>query len=190
MRRASASAITTSPAQWRRDLRPAFLVDGITEQRFVQLVCADRPVKLTNLNGKSVSTSALAKQLATLIRLWKQRYYPIVVVVDLETRTQSASDFAADLIKEVRQLGVYDDLILGVADRMIENWMIADSDLWSEQIIPDNVEGNSGATIVKRYMAHYDKVANGPELLQRSRASQIALRSPSFAAFKAAVALL
>jgi len=165
-------------------MRPAFLVDGVTEKRFVQAICTDHPVKLTNLNGNSVTTAALAKQLASLIRLWKQRYYPVVVVVDLEKRSQSAAEFATDLRVALEQHGIDDLLVIGVADQMIENWMIADPDLWPEQEIPENVDGRSGATVLKRYMKEYDKAANGPQLLQRSRASEIGRRSPSFSALR------
>lgn len=162
-----------------------YLVDGITEQRFIQLVCKNVSVKLTNLNGKSVATSALAKRIASLIRIWKGRYHPIIIVVDREKRQESAEEFAADLLAKIRLEQIEDVLIVGVADRMIENWMIADPSLWPGQNIPPNVDGTAGASIVKGYLdGSYDKVANGPQLLLRSRPKEISKRSPSFAALR------
>ena len=160
-----------------------YLVDGITEQRFIQLVCKNVSVKLTNLNGKSVETSALAKRIASLIRIWKGRYHPIVIVVDREKRNEAAEAFAADLLEKIKAENITDEIIVGVADRMIENWMIADPALWPDKTIPPIVDGTAGASVVKSYLnGSYDKVANGPQLLHRSRAKEICKRSPSFAA--------
>jgi hypothetical protein len=160
----------------------AFLVDGITEQRFIQRICPNRPVRVTGLNGKSVRTDALAKRLASLIRLWNGRYYPIVIVVDRECREEAAADFGASLQSCLRVEGVTDQIVVGVADRMIENWMIADPAVWPAHQLPDHVDGCSGVNVVKGYMSSYDKAASGPVLLYRSRASEIKQRSPSFAA--------
>lgn len=160
-----------------------FLVDGLTEQRFIQNVCNNKvSVKLTNLNGKTVETTALAKRVASLIRIWKGRYSPIVVVVDREKRSESAKEFAANLLAKVREEEITDNLIVGVADRMLENWMIADPALWPGEDIPDSVDGTSGASILRGYLdGAYDKAANGPQLLKKSRPSEIRKRSASFA---------
>lgn len=161
----------------------AFLVDGITEQRFIQLVCKNSSVKLTNLNGASVDASALAKRIASLIRIWKGRFRPIVVIVDREKRDESAESFAASLLAKIREEAITDDVIVGVADRMIENWMLADPVVWPHQTLLDNVDGCAGATTVKKYLkGNYDKAAVGPQLLFKSRPSEIRQRSPSFAA--------
>lgn len=160
----------------------AFLVDGVTEQRFVQMVCKDAVVQRINLNGASVQTTALAKRISSLIRLWGGRHKSIVVIVDLEKRTQSADLFATELLEALRGEGVATGVVVGVADRMIENWMIADPGLWPGMSIKENVDGCSGLTVLKKYTAsHYDKAANGPELLKKSRASELKKRSPSFA---------
>ena len=41
---------------------PAFIVDGHTEQKFISSICPGQPIRRTNLNGKSVQLSAIAKK--------------------------------------------------------------------------------------------------------------------------------
>lgn len=163
-------------------MNPAYLVDGITEQRIVQSVCAGSPVRITNLNGNTVSAAAIAKRIASIVRLWKGRHYPIVVLVDLEKRDCSAESFAAAILQCIRDGGLNDDVHISVVDRMIENWMIADPDVWPDFQLKNSVDGFSGATELKRMMPSYDKAAHGPDLLRKSRASEIAKRSVTFRA--------
>lgn len=160
----------------------AFLVDGVTEQRFVQLICPKAAVKRINLNGASVQTDALAKRISSLIRLWNGKYRSIVVLVDLEKREQAAGDFSRDLLGAIEAQGAAHGVIVGVADRMLENWMLGDIELWPDHEIPDTVDGFAGATFLKKLTnSRYDKAAHGPDLLKNARASEIRKRSPSFA---------
>lgn len=171
-------------------MRPAFLVDGVTEQKFVQIVCPGRPVKLVNCNGASVSVAAIARRVASLIRLWGGKYHPIVILVDREDRDVSFDVFADDLEEKIRLEGVGDQLIVGVADRMIENWMLADPAVWPGKIISGEVDGTKGSSVIRSYLKSYDKAANGPGILAKSRPSEIALRSPSFRHFSERLARL
>lgn len=164
-------------------MKPAFLVDGVTEQKFVQLVCKDRPVKIINCNGDTVSAEAIAKRAASLIRLWGGRCFPIIVLVDRESRGASAEDFCAKLIAAIQNEGIRDQLVVGVADRMIENWMLGDPAVWPDEVVLEDVDGLRGSSIVKQRMPEYGKAANGPSLLQRCRASEISQRSKSFRDF-------
>lgn len=169
---------------WRMLVRPAYLVDGITEQKFIQSICAGSPVRVTNLNGNSVSAAAIAKRVSSIVRLWKGRHYPIVVLVDLEKRDCSSDVFAREILDAIRQEGIADQMLVSVVDRMIENWMIADPELWEGQVLKESVDGFSGATELKRMMPGYDKAADGPDLLRRSRASEISKRSVAFEAMR------
>ena len=161
-------------------MKPAFLVDGVTEQKFVQTVCKDRPVKIINCNGDTVTAEAIAKRAASLIRLWGGRCFPIVILVDRESRVESAEAFCAALIAAIRNEGIGDQLVVGVADRMIENWMLGDPDVWPGEPVLADVDGFRGSSEVRQRMPHYGKAANGPILLTRARASEIWSRSKSF----------
>ena len=48
--------------------RPAFLVEGHLEQRFVQAVCPGSSVLRLNCNGDKVAIEAVAKRVGTLGR--------------------------------------------------------------------------------------------------------------------------
>lgn len=105
----------------------AFLVDGHMEQKIAQRLCAGCPVRILNINGRDVQIHAIAKQVATQFRLLNNRYYPVVILIDREERDVSADDLAKALVNEAERQGVpRDQLIVGVADRMIENWILAD----------------------------------------------------------------
>lgn len=169
-------------------MRPAFLVDGLTEQRFIQKICPGAPVKLINLNGNTVSSLAIAKRVASLVRMWKGRYYPIIIIVDREDRNATSDEFCGELHHFVEKEEIKDQLFIGVADRMIENWMIADPDLWPQHRVKDQVDNCSGLSTIKKYMPSYNKAAAGPEILRRSRASEIIKRSHSFKVFFSKVA--
>ncbi|TWT23546.1 DUF4276 family protein [Luteimonas marina] len=171
-------------------MKPAFLVDGVTEQKFIQTICKDRPVKIINCNGDSVSAEAIAKRAASLIRLWGGRCFPIVILVDRESRGESAENFCATLVDSIRDEGIEDQLIVGVADRMIENWMLGDPDIWPDAEDLDDVDGFRGSSVVKQRMPEYGKAANGPSLLARCKASAISLRSRSFRTFIDQLSLL
>ena len=107
---------------------PAFLVDGQMEKLIIEKLCPNQRVRLTGLNGKDVTIEAIAKKASALIRLLNGKNYPIVVLIDREDRPESAEEIANLLKTEMRNEGIKDDLIIGVADRMIENWILAD---WS-----------------------------------------------------------
>jgi hypothetical protein len=161
-------------------MKPAFLVDGLTEQRFIQKICPGAPVKLINLNGNSVSSLAIVKRIASLIRIWKGHYYPIIIIIDREDRDITSDNFCKELYLFIEKENISDQLFIGIADRMIENWMIADPELWPEHQIKDNVDNFSGLSTLKKYMPSYNKAATGPDILKKSRASEICKRSQSF----------
>lgn len=158
----------------------AFLVDGHTEQRFIQRVCPRSPVQRLNLNGSSVSAEAIAKRAATQIRLWGGRCHPIVVLVDMETRALTHEEFSEQLGDFILAQGIHDDVRVCVAKRMIENWILGDADVLGWDAAPENVDELHGANVLRRVLGDYDKAGDGPELLVRARPSLISLRSPSF----------
>ena len=158
----------------------AFLVDGLTEQRFIQSICPGRPVQRLNLNGNTVSAEAIAERAASQVRIWGGRYHPVIVLVDHESRQLSHQAFARDLLAAISVHGVGDQVRVCVAKRMIENWIIADSELVGWENAPESVDDLHGATHLRRLLKEYDKAGDGPELLRRARPSRMRLRSPSF----------
>lgn len=168
-----------------------FLVEGHTEQKIVQAICPKAVVQRINLNGNSVEANAIAVRVATQARLWGGKYRPIVILVDREKRTQTAVEFAASLSSAIRDQGIEDPIVVGVADRMIENWILANPSLWPNGEAPDNVDGTAGATQLKKLRRNsYAKSSDGPRLFKECSPSALRQRSPSFRSFADQLELL
>lgn len=166
-------------------LNPAFIVDGHTEQRFISCICPGQPVRRTNLNGNSVTIEAIAKKIASLIRLLGNRYYPIIVIVDKEDRTQTFEELINELRERIFEHGLNDqDIRIGFADRMIENWIVADFEkIGRMEDKPPQTDGLNGASLIKKHKGSYDKVIDGVALLLTVNRSVVYQESPSYRHF-------
>lgn len=171
---------------------PVFIVDGEHEQRFLQRICGTTcVVRQLSCNGKQVSVEALAKRAATLLRLLQNKVSPpFIICVDLEGRQCRFDDFADQIKRAIlRNDGIcvsHENLIVGVSDRMTENWIVA-GDHIDGHSAPANVDGMNGAAWLKQRLPHYHKTTLGVELLSQARASEIRLRSASFRHFHDAI---
>ncbi len=166
---------------------PAFIVDGHLERNFIQKVCPGKKVRILNCNGHAVSVKAIAKRIATHCRLFKGKYYPIIIWVDREDRDVSTTEFANELEQAISEEGIQDQIILGVADRNIENWIIADKLTVRKEAetvgkYPGVTDGYNGKSKIKQIIEGYHETTTGVELLTRCYASRM-ICSPSFKAF-------
>jgi hypothetical protein len=175
-------------------ISPAYLVEGDLEQRFIQGACPGQPVQKIGLNGKSVSIPAIAKRLGTQGRLLQRRYQPLVVVFDREGRSQTCTEIEAELRDLLQFEDINVELIIGIADREIENWILADWDVFARCSRCDteqpahNFEGTHGKHKLKHFLPKgetYTETIQGCAWLKKCRPKEIAKRSPSFAAFLA-----
>lgn len=164
---------------------PAFIVDGHTEQSFIGKICPGKPVQRTNLNGNGVTIEAIAKKVASLIRLFGNRHYPIIILVDRENRNESANELCGLLQNALENEGITDqDLRIGFADKMIENWILADYKLIDDiENKPKSTDGLSGASVIKKIKGSYNKVIDGVELLGKIDKPTVYNASPSFKNF-------
>lgn len=164
---------------------PAFIVDGHTEQCFIGSICPGHPIQRTNLNGKSVSINAIAKKIASMIRLLGNRHYPIIILVDREDREESVDELAAELNKSLINEGIInEDIRIGFADRMIENWIIADFEKIDDiEKKPEQTDGLRGSSIIKKHNGSYNKVIDGVKLLLSVDKSTVYNESPSYQSF-------
>lgn len=169
--------------------RPAFFVDGQTEQRALNQLCPGNPIRLIGCNGKTVSMSAIAKRLTTHIKLLNNRNYPIVVLIDREGRKENIEAIKTELLAELEKLNVNDEILLGVCDRMIENWILADKDNFKKYInrktkLPhDNYESLRGKSAVKKVFPNYHETTDGVDLLVSANPEEIYKNSSSFRDF-------
>lgn len=167
--------------------KAVFFVDGHQEKLFLQKVCGSPTIRRIGCNGCSVSTSAIAKRIASQCRLLHGKCYPIIVWVDLENRSVTAKAFASELLKSLIAEGVEDSITVGVADHCIENWILADKQIVESYCsgkipYPEQFDGYNGKSRIKKLIPDYNETTTGVELLSKCRPSHM-VQSPSFKAF-------
>lgn len=164
---------------------PAFIVDGFTEKLVIGKLCPGKPISRTELNGKSVSIKAIANKVASFIRLYDNKYYPIIIVVDRESREETCTDLCQELNNELEKLGfIKKDIRICFADRMFENWIIADwSVLESENEKPKITDGLKGSSEIKKILGSYSKTTEGVELFLKCNLEVVYKYSDSFRQF-------
>lgn len=168
-------------------MNPAFIVDGFTELNILRQLCPNQPIK-RSINGKDVSLKRAAEEIVAIIRVLNNRNYPIVILIDKEKRSDDFKKVAADLKHEIVELltkkSIVADIRIGVADRMIENWILADADaLDNPPEMPTETDGISGKTWMKKLKPTYSETADGPEWFMKADARKIYAQSPSFRHF-------
>lgn len=165
---------------------PAFLVDGHLEQKVVQRICPDSVVRRLQCNGDNVALDAIAKRVTSHCRLLGGKHYPLLVVIDREERQQSAEAISAELLALIKAEGITDIVVIGVADRNIENWIIADTEMLmtaNPGISPSwgsVTDGFDGKAQLKRVLGAYHETTTGVNLLLNCRPSTMKEASPSF----------
>lgn len=164
---------------------PVFIVDGFTEKLIMEKICPGKKVIRTDLNGKQVTIIAIARKISTLIRALGNRNYPIIILIDKEDRIDDCDKLIKDLHAELINCGINNqDLRIGVADRMLENWIIADWNcLSSDKAKPKVTESINGNSFIKKTLGSYSKTTDGVDLFLKANHSIIYENSPSFKLF-------
>lgn len=164
---------------------PAFIVDGFTERNIIEKICPGRPIKRTDLNGKDVTITAIANKIASLINILNNKYYPIIVIIDKESRSESCEVIANNLKEHLKNKGLENqDIRINIADKMFENWLIADwSVLETKSPKPDDTDGKNGASLIRKELGSYHKTTDCLKLLEKFTPSVAYQYSPSFKNF-------
>jgi hypothetical protein len=168
---------------------PAFIVDGQMEKKIINYFCPERPVRLLNCNGKDVTLNAAAKKIASLIRLMK-RNTPVIIIFDKEKRNDSADNIAKGLLSEIKKQKIHDvDILIGVPDIMMENWMLASIDginsYYNLNYAQRAFEGKNGKAKLKEIIKPriYHETEDGPEIIKKCNIGNIYTNSYSFKMF-------
>lgn len=173
-----------------RDTKPAYLVEGDLEQIFVQNICPHFPVRKIGVNGENVEISAIAKRIGTLVRLLPKKYRPIIIIFDRERREATCDAIEAQLREYIERENINVPMIVAIPDRDIENWILADYEVFCEcsgcpSTAPiGGFEGTKGKTKLKQLLPSgrsYVETIHGVQWLKKCRANKIASASPSFA---------
>ncbi len=168
---------------------PAYLVEGDLEQKFIQTICPGCPVSKINCNGDEVGLVAIGKRVGTLGRLYHKRHSPLVVVFDREGRALEANAIELALMELLKQEAIDVPIIIGVADRHIENWILADYETFAEAARISNppgaqsFEGHKGKSVIKKALGKnrpYIETIDGVAWLSAARPGVVCQNSPSF----------
>ncbi len=166
-----------------------FVVEGELEKDFLQKQCGTQSIiRRVPSNGEDVALGRLALMVRAILLTIKNPS-KVFVILDREMRDRGASECEAELLSELRGLGINTDISVHFADRMVENWIIADSRaLLSEDLIvdvTDGAEGFGGKSRLKQAFRvrelTYSERVDGVRLLNKCSASAIAQKCESFA---------
>ena len=172
--------------------KPAFIVEGHLEQDFVQAICAGSPVRKIGCNGTDVKIEVVAKHVATHARLLQRKCDPIIVVFDRERRTETCEWLEEALKAELQKQNVTARIIVGIPDRDIESWILADFETFANTVgLDPNVsdksfDGKKCKGKVKELVAgklHYNEIIHGVEWLKNAKPYKMKDTSQSFLKF-------
>lgn len=184
-----------------------FFVDGKTEieslKRKIQKEFSTTPkFNKVDCNGKDVSPRGYANKISPLLVVafgGACVYY--ICILDLEKRKISKDAFATQIKNAIRKKlagtalvrseNFLKNLLICVADRMFENWVIADvegikkrKNLINQSMKQLNYEGKHGVSILKQNMkVRYSKIEHCSLLFKAIRFNQAKKHSCSFRDF-------
>ena len=164
------------------------LVEGHTEEHFVRSTYANVIVQRPFPNGKSVSLEFIVDAIVNSLEFVGGNIRRVLILLDREERLLSASDMAAYITNSVSARCPGRLFYVGVSDRHIENWVLAD-----EQQIrmtygdPQYIyagDGTNGKPLLKRLLG---PISLGPrdraQLIRDSSALRGAQKSESLKNF-------
>ena len=149
-------------------------------------------VRTIGLNGKDAALEAIGGKIARQILSVSNRNWPYIAVIDREKRNDSASVIRDKLRSQIVNSELVDvkeeQLIVGVADRSIENWIASDWEGCGLACPPKN--SYDGCFIIGKLREcnpKYKKVIDGVKLAKRADWNRVYQRSASFREFADAV---
>lgn len=170
--------------------RPAFIVEGQMEQKFLSQNCGKRTrVWRIGFNGKNVPIGAIAKRISDMMPLL-DNFHPIVIVFDREGRNESSDEISQNLLEELARLGYESAKFrIGIPDNMIENWLLADYDLmetvFGVKFKIKEYDGKDGEKVIVNLLGKdsYKKTSWGVDMLKRMNVKRASENSPSLDKF-------
>lgn len=101
-----------------------FFVEGSMEKNIIEKLCSNSCKIVTVQNGKTVTMTALAKQIATTIRIQKakSRYF---IIFDRENRKECPETLKSQLFVELERQNIKTGSItISIPGKCIENWIL------------------------------------------------------------------
>lgn len=170
-------------------IKPAYLVEGDLEQKFIQSICPGFVVQRINCNGRRTSIEAIAKRVGSLGRLLHKRCSVLIVVFDREAREKGVEALENEFLEALVEEKIDVPVIVGIPDRNVEAWILADSEMFlqSSRISGDIKisisEGQNGKSIIKKALGdgrNYVETIDGVAWLKAARPEIMRANSVSF----------
>lgn len=174
---------------------PAFLVDGVMEQRIISRLCQGKIIQRLNCNGTDTPIVVIVDRVEFHMRILNNRCSPIIVLIDREKRPASCEEISFEISRRLDERGYGGQYVVAVVDRCIENWILADWNNVAERFkehglkpIEDctQYEGKQGKTELKRLLPRellYNEPTWGKDMFLSCRPEKIYENSASFRAF-------
>jgi hypothetical protein len=174
---------------------PAFLVDGVMEQRIISRLCQGKIVQRLNCNGTDTPIEVIVDRIEFHIRILNNRCNPIIVLIDREKRSATSEQIIQQISAKLDERGYGGQYVVGVVDRCIENWILADWNNVAERFKDNGItpiedcakfEGTQGKTELKRLLPRdllYNEPTWGKDMFLSCRPENIYENSASFRAF-------
>jgi len=157
-------------------------------------------------NGEDVTPEGYVNGIRGIIDFaLNSKFMHILCVLDREKRTISASDLAERIRDELISIilkntkfthkDLDEKIKVVVADRMFENWIVADIEgikskpkLVNQAVVQEKYDGRSGVKMLKECMTvNYDKVCHAKILFKAVSFDRACQNSPSFQNFISAL---
>lgn len=167
---------------------PVFLVEGHLEHDFLNEICGKKSRVLRIPNGKTVSPTAIAKQVVAQVSALAEEPSYVTVIADREKRVQSSLEIESEIKQELLRHGFSIPFSVHVPDKMIENWILADAEVLNEMgltvSLAAGTEGCHGKSVLdaafRKKRMKYNERIDGVQLLKKCKASNLSQTSPSF----------
>lgn len=166
-----------------------FIVEGDLEKKFLEGQCKKHLIiRKIPSNGDSVSIERIAMMIKTIISLINNPGN-IFVIIDREGRAESAIDLEQLILDRLSGVAPGCQISIHVADRMIENWILAEKNVLTAEslVVEETIESFEGCggksklkAAFKKINSSYSETVDGVRLLERCIPSVIADKSPSF----------
>jgi hypothetical protein len=167
---------------------PAFIVEGHLEQAFLKNVCPGTPIRRIGCNGDDVDLRTLAKFIGTQGRLLQKRFSPLIIVFDRERRSMPCDQIEVEIREYLQDESVSVQIVIGIPDREIENWILADAISFcncsgtERTALESTYEGRPGKAAIKSGRV-YIETSDGPLWLKKCQPVRMAAGSESFRRF-------
>jgi hypothetical protein len=162
------------------------IVEGQTEAHFVKATYANALITRPFPNGEDVAVEVIVDAVTDTVETVCGHISKVLVLLDLEKRSVSANDFLNAILSALSQNCSGRQFYIGVADRQIETWILADVHTMRQRFDPEYVYPGDGCGAKKLLHKLSEGIVRAPRdtanLLKSCSAERALSNSPSLRA--------